>query len=186
LRWPILSNCAIAFLAFNLCASATYITNDLFDFEDDSRDPRKRLRPFASGECSILRGAIVGGICLLIGLGLAFMAGNGLLPTLLLYLVLAAGYSLYVKRVFLLDVFTLAILYTLRVIAGHLVTGIAFSMWLLSFSFFLFLGLAFSKRAAELIRVGQSQQQAVPGRGYLVADLQVITVAGICSGFLSS
>lgn len=186
LRWPVLLNCAIAFLVFSLCASATYIANDLLDLEDDRRDPKKKLRPLASGECSILRGGIVGGICLLIGLGLAFIEGNGLLPIVLLYIVLTECYSLYVKRVFLLDVLTLAILYTVRVIAGHVVTGIAFSMWLLSFSFFLFLSLAFSKRAAELIKVSQGQQQAVPGRGYLVADLPVITVAGICSGFLSS
>jgi 4-hydroxybenzoate polyprenyltransferase len=91
-----------------------------------------------------------------------------------------------VKKVFLLDVLALAALYTLRVIAGHIVTGIAFSMWLLSFCFFLFLSLAFSKRAAELIRVKQSKKEAVLGRGYVLVDLQVVTIAGICSGFLSS
>jgi 4-hydroxybenzoate polyprenyltransferase len=114
------------------------------------------------------------------------MVGHNLLPILLLYVICTACYSLHVKRVFLLDVLTLASLYAIRIIVGHVVTGIAFSMWLLSFSFFLFLGLAFSKRAAELIRVSQGRQRAVLGRGYLAADLPVITMAGICSGFLSS
>jgi 4-hydroxybenzoate polyprenyltransferase len=186
LRWPILLDCVLAFAAFSLCASATYIVNDLLDLEDDRRDPVKRLRPLAAGECSIRRAAMFAGTCLFFGLSMAWIEGNGLLPILTLYLALTACYSLYLKKIFLLDVLALAILYTVRVLAGHVVTEIVFSMWLLTFSFFLFLSLAFSKRAAELIRVGQSQKQSVPGRGYLVADLQVISVAGICSGFLSS
>jgi 4-hydroxybenzoate polyprenyltransferase/phosphoserine phosphatase len=185
-RWPIVSECALAFVAFSLCASATYITNDLLDLEEDRRDPAKRSRPLAAGECSIRRAAIVASVCMLAGLGIAFAAGNRLLPIVLLYVVLTACYSLYVKKVFLLDVLALAALYTLRVIAGHIVTGIAFSMWLLSFCFLLFLSLAFSKRAAELIRVKQSKKEAVLGRGYVLVDLQVVTIAGICSGFLSS
>lgn len=185
-RWPIMSECALAFIAFSLCASATYIANDLLDLEEDRRDPTKRSRPIAAGECSILRAAVVASICMFAGLGIAFVAGNGLLPTVALYIVFTAWYSLQVKKMFLLDVLALAALYTLRVIAGHIVTGIAFSMWLLSFSFFLFLSLAFSKRAAELIRVRRSKKQAVLGRGYVMDDLHVVTIAGICSGFLSS
>lgn len=80
----------------------------------------------------------------------------------------------------------LALLYTLRVIAGHLATGVPFSFWLLSFAFFLFLSLAFSKRAADLIQHRQDNQKAVPGRGYVTTDLDAIYIAGICSGFLSS
>lgn len=183
---PVLVKSAIAFLAFGFCASGTYIINDLLDLEEDRRHPAKKSRPFSSGECSIRRGVIVGGACLATGLVIGFFAGNGLLPMLLLYVVLTACYSLRLKKIFLLDVFTLALLYTLRVVTGHVITGIAFSMWLLSFSFFLFLSLAFSKRAAELIALARGEEQIVPGRGYLVADLQLVTVAGICSGFLSS
>src|SRR5262249_6231586 len=69
---------------------------------------------------------------------------------------------------------------------GHVITGIVFSMWLLSFSFFLFLSLAFSKRAAELIKLAGGTEQQVPGRGYRAADLQLVTISGLCSGFLSS
>ena len=65
-------------------------------------------------------------------------------------------------------------------------TGITFSAWLSSFVFFLFLSLAFAKRAAELVKLSEGSQQSIPGRGYDVVDLQVITIAGICSGFLSS
>ena len=105
---------------------------------------------------------------------------------ILVYIGIAAAYSVRIKSVFLLDVLTLAILYTMRVIVGHVVTGIPFSVWLLSFAFFLFLSLAFSKRAAELLKVQNRDEAIVPGRGYRSGDLQIITTAGMCSGFLSS
>jgi 4-hydroxybenzoate polyprenyltransferase len=90
------------------------------------------------------------------------------------------------KKALLLDVLTLAILYTVRIIVGHVVTGIPFSSWLSSFTFFLFLSLAFSKRATELIRLHQAGKDLVPGRGYSTADLPVIMAAGLSSGFISS
>ena len=186
-HWPILLKSTIAFLAFSMCASATYVANDLFDLEEDRRHLAKRGRPFASGECSILTGVVTGAACFLAGLGLASMISGGLLGLLLLYICSTSCYSLYLKRVCLLDVLTLAFLYTMRIIAGHVVTGIPFSVWLLSFAFFLFISLAFSKRASELIRLSRQQGETVPtGRGYLIDDLPVITVAGVTCGFLSS
>ena len=184
---PILLKSAIAFLAFSLCASSSYIANDLFDLQEDRRHPIKRGRPFASGECSILIGVILGLASLLAGLGLALALGApNLLFLLLLYLTLTSCYSVYLKRICLLDVITLAILYTMRIIAGHVLTGIPFSVWLLSFAFFLFLSLAFSKRVSELVRLKQNATENFPaGRGYLLDDLQVITASGISSAFLS-
>lgn len=184
LTWPILSKSVIAFLAFGLCASGMYVANDLLDLEEDRRHPTKRTRVLPSGECSIPAGMVAGGSCLLAGLVLGFLSGK-LLWMLLLYIIVTSCYTLRWKGLFLVDVFTLAFLYTLRVVAGHLVTGIAFSMWLLSFSFFLFLSLAFSKRAAELIALTREGGQSVPGRGYTLCDLQALTIAGICSGFVS-
>ena len=184
---PILAKSTIAFLAFSLCASSTYIANDLFDLQEDRRHPTKRERPFASGECSILTGVISALACLMAGLVLALaLGGPSLLFLLLVYLGLTSCYSLYLKRMCLLDVITLAILYTMRIIAGHVLTAIPFSVWLLSFAFFLFLSLAFSKRVSELVRLKQNAAETFPsGRGYLLDDLQVITASGISSAFLS-
>jgi 4-hydroxybenzoate polyprenyltransferase len=183
----ILVKSTIAFLAFSLCASSTYIANDLFDLQEDRRHPIKRERPIASGECSIPMGLLVAIVSVVAGLGLALtLGGPSLLFLLLVYLGLTSCYSLYLKRICLLDVITLAILYTMRIIAGHVLTGIPFSVWLLSFSFFLFLSLAFSKRVSELVRLKQNAAEAFPsGRGYLLDDLQVITASGVSSAFLS-
>src|SRR5215813_1368606 len=144
-------NAALAFFSFGFAASAAYILNDLLDLEEDRRHPTKKQRPFAAGRIWIGSG---------IALAIASLAASaviaGLLPgafvtALLIYLLLTSLYSLFLKRVLVIDVLLLALLYTLRVIAGHLATGVPFSFWLLSFAFFLFLSLAFSKRAADLI-----------------------------------
>ncbi len=185
-RWPILLESTLAFIAFSLCASGTYIVNDLLDLEEDRAHAAKKFRPFASGECSISAGVALAAVCFIAGMSVAFASSPRLALIILVYIGIAAAYSVRIKSVFLLDVLTLAILYTMRVIVGHVVTGIPFSVWLLSFAFFLFLSLAFSKRAAELLKVQNRDEAIVPGRGYRSGDLQIITTAGMCSGFLSS
>jgi len=189
-RWPILIQSLIAFVAFSLCASATYIVNDLLDLEEDRAHSRKQFRPFASGELSIGLGLSVAAGCFLAGMGVAFVTGRALPVILFLYILIATAYSVRIKRVLLLDVLTLAILYTMRVIAGHVVTDIPFSVWLLSFAFFLFLSLAFCKRATELFKMKKPtdirSDATVPGRGYRSEDLEIISTAGLSSGFLSS
>jgi 4-hydroxybenzoate polyprenyltransferase len=183
---PVIVKSMLGFLALSMCASGVYVANDLLDLEEDRQHSSKRDRPFASGECSILTGVLVGGLSMSAGLALGAWIGNGLLLVLLLYVFLASLYSLCLKKMLLLDVLTLAILYTVRVIVGHVLTGILFSAWLSSFMFFLFLSLAFSKRATELIKFSQSGGDVVPGRGYSRVDLPVIMTSGICSGFISS
>ena len=185
-RGPVLLESAMAFLAFGMCASSVYVANDLLDLEEDRRHDTKKRRPFASGACSISTGVMLAGLFLLGSLTLAARIGHHLLPILLIYICLTSCYSLWLKKALLLDVLTLAILYAFRVFVGHVVTGIPFSPWLSPFTFFLFLSLAFSKRASELIRFGRSGRDVVPGRGYSTADLPTITTAGISSGFLSS
>jgi 4-hydroxybenzoate polyprenyltransferase len=100
------------------------------------------------------------------------------------YFAVSLGYSLYFKRFVLLDAFLLSGLYMLRIVAGHLVTGVAFSVWLLSFAFFLFLSLAFSKRWMELL--GMREGAAVAGRGYQAADAAQVNLFGVSSAFLST
>jgi 4-hydroxybenzoate polyprenyltransferase len=175
-----------AFFAFSFCASGVYVLNDLLDLEEDRRHSRKRERPFASGECPISTGLFLAAICLAGGLAVAGAARDGLLTLMAVYTAVALLYSLRLKRALLLDVLTLSILYMLRIIGGHVVTGIVLTPWLLSFAFFLFLSLAFSKRVGELVKIRQSGGAEAPGRGYAVTDLPVITTAGVSSGFLSS
>ena len=140
----------LGFFCFSLTASATYIVNDLLDIEADRRHPRKRFRPFASGDLSAFQGmGIVAVFFLLAFAGVRFLP-MGFCLWLLVYLVTTLAYTTYLKRVALVDVLALAGLYTLRLQAGGAATGVVISHWLDGFSIFLFLSLAFVKRFAEL------------------------------------
>jgi 4-hydroxybenzoate polyprenyltransferase len=173
----------IAFLAFGLTASATYIVNDLLDIESDRRHSRKRFRPFASGDLSAFTGLGVVAIFLLLA-----ACGARLLPPafsawVLLYLVSTLAYSFYLKRVALVDVLVLSGLYTLRLQAGSAATQTPISHWLAGFSIFLFLSLAIVKRFAELQNLGAGGAAPWNGRGYLVADIEQIRSFGTASAY---
>jgi 4-hydroxybenzoate polyprenyltransferase/phosphoserine phosphatase len=182
----VFGNATLAFFSFGFAASAAYILNDLLDLEEDRRHTIKKQRPFASGRTSIGSGIVLAVASLAASAGIAILAPGTFVAALIGYCILTSFYSLFLKRFLVIDVLVLALLYTLRVVAGHLATGIPFSFWLLSFAFFLFLSLAFAKRAADLIQHRQDNQKALPGRGYVSTDLDAISIAGLCSGFLSS
>ncbi len=179
-------NATLAFLSFGFAASAGYILNDLLDLEEDRRHPIKKQRPFASGRAAIGSGILLTIASLSASAAIATWVPRAFVSALIAYLVLTCVYSLFLKRLLVVDVLTLALLYTLRVVAGSAATGIVLSPWLLSFAFFLFLSLAFSKRAADLIQHQQDNRKVIPGRGYVTTDLDAVCIAGMCSGFLSS
>jgi 4-hydroxybenzoate polyprenyltransferase len=104
---------------------------------------------------------------------------------LLIYFIISFLYSAYFKKIVLHDVFILAMLYSTRVIAGGIVTNIPISFWLISFSTFMFLSLAFVKRYAELMKINDKPGLKDYGREYITADLTLLQIMGIASGFLS-
>jgi 4-hydroxybenzoate polyprenyltransferase/phosphoserine phosphatase len=185
LRLPLIFNAIIAFLCFSLCASATYIVNDLLDIEADRRHPKKRYRPFASGDLSPAIGLsiTVSFLCLAF-LGAAFLP-RAFAGWLLTYLVSTLCYSLHLKRVVLVDVILLSGLYTLRMLAGGAATSVAFSPWLAALSVFLFLSLAMVKRFSELQNVRASGNTLSNGRGYLLGDIEQLRSFGTASAYAS-
>lgn len=172
----------IAFVAMNLVASATYIVNDLFDLADDRRHWSKSRRPFASGDLPLLAGGGVALVGLLVGLGLALMAGPVVAAGILCYVVITLAYSFGLKRQPILDGFTLASLFTLRLGIGILASGAPPSPWLLVFSMFLFASLSFAKRHTEIAGVIRRGGTGVRGRGYETIDLPLILALGVSSG----
>ena len=181
-----LEKLAIAFIAFSLCASSVYIINDLVDIENDRRHPIKRRRPFASGEVSSRIGVAIVPLLLISSGLLSFLVGIEFLAIVLVYFLITCTYSLWLKRVMPIDCMTLAILYTLRVVAGAVAVQVPLSFWLLSFSFFIFLSLANLKRYAELQLQNSHGNSGIDGREYIYSDSNLIKMIGICSGFTSS
>jgi len=174
-----------AFAAFCLCASGTYIMNDLFDLDADRRHPGKCSRPFAAGTLPIPAGLAAFPLLLAGGLLLAWRLAPGFAAVLGIYLALTTSYSWRLKQVALLDVFCLAALYTIRLIGGHESTRIKYSFWLLVFSMFIFLSLALVKRFVELDAVRRQNRPALEGRGYSAGDAELVAVLGSTSGYLA-
>lgn len=173
----------LAFVSFSLCASTVYIANDLLDLESDRLHPRKRARPFASGLVPAWMGVVLAPVLLAVSLVLGAYVGGDFLPWLLFYFLATCAYSWLLKRLVLVDCLTLAMLYTLRIVAGAAAAGIVLSFWLLAFSGFLFLSIAFVKRYAELQLQILAGKQKVHGRGYLTSDAPLIQILGITAGY---
>lgn len=175
----------LAFTAFSLVASSVYVLNDLLDLNADRIHPRKRLRPFASGAVPIAHGSILALGLLAVGALFAAVLGPKFLLTLVAYYVLTTAYSLSLKRKIIIDICVLAGLYTMRILAGGVATGIDLSVWLFAFSIFFFFSLAAVKRQAELVDMAERGALTAKGRGYHVGDLSIISMVGLAAGYIS-
>ena len=176
-----------AFVSLSLAASAIYLVNDLADLESDRRNPRKRRRAFASGDLGLAWGLALAPLLLAGSVAIAVHASASLAMAIGAYVVLSIAYTMALKRVAILDVIVLAGLYTLRIIVGGVAIDVEVSQWLLAFSMFIFLSLAFAKRHVEIAWLGRESgiDAATPGRGYRARDLEAISMFGVASGFLS-
>jgi 4-hydroxybenzoate polyprenyltransferase len=179
------AHAVLAFAAFSLCASAAYVLNDLLDLDADRRHPRKRNRPFARGALPLRAGLAASLLLTVAAFALATTLSLEFVGMLLVYAVLTLAYSLLLKRIAMLDVVTLAGLYTIRILGGAVAVPVPASSWLLAFSLFLFLSLAMVKRHAELRPLAASGASAVAGRGYVAEDLPLVQSLGTASGYLS-
>lgn len=177
---------AIGFAAFCACASAVYVLNDLLDIDADRVHPVKRHRPFASGAVSPSAGRamMAGLLATAAGLSAWFLPVSfiGLLGA---YLVANIGYSTHLKRTPIVDVMMLAGMYSLRVEAGSLASGVVLSPWMLAFCLFFFTSLAFAKRYTELRRIEHDGGAAAAGRGYRVDDVAILESLGTASGYVA-
>ncbi|WP_206199387.1 UbiA family prenyltransferase [Parasulfuritortus cantonensis] len=176
-----------AFVVFGLTASSVYILNDIVDIAHDRHHPRKQRRPFAAGDLSLALGWMVWPLLLVTAFYLAILflplAFVGALGT---YFLFTVAYSLRLKQLAAVDVLTLAGLYTLRIIAGAVAITVSLTFWLLSFSMFLFLSLAFVKRFSELKAARDNGKHGrLRGRGYVHEDLEIVSSMGVASGYLS-
>ena len=175
----------LAFLSFSLCASSVYVLNDFLDREHDRDHPRKKMRPFASGAMPPWAAYILVPVFISASALIAFF-----LPVLFAYVlggyfILTLVYTLYAKRMMMIDVVILAVLYGLRVCAGGAALMIPLSEWLIAFCVFFFLSLALIKRAAELRSIISLNQMEISGRGYRADDYQSVQALAGASGFVS-
>lgn len=181
----IIGKAALAFVAYSLVASSVYLLNDLLDLAADRSHPRKRERPFASGALSLSWGTALAPGLLLAGGLVSLLLGPGFLAIMALYYVLTTVYSFVLKRLLVIDICALAALYTLRIIAGGVATGVHLSVWLLAFSIFFFFALAAMKRQTELVSSVEEGEETAHGRGYKTGDLPLVANMAVASGYVS-
>lgn len=182
---PKLLAATIAFFCFSFAASATYILNDLLDLEADRRHTRKRNRPFAAGDLSGKTGAGLMVVLLAASVALLRFEPQRFVLCLGIYFLTTLAYSFVLKKMALLDVLTLAGLYTVRLVAGAAATHVPLSPWFQTFSLFFFLSLAVVKRYSELHNLRQNGSAAHNGRGYHIDDIEQLRSFGTASGYAS-
>jgi phosphoserine phosphatase len=114
------TNSVIAFIAFCLCASATYLLDDLFDLTEDRRHATRRNRAFASGQLPLQFALFGAPVLLIAAMGLGCAVSLPLAVLLLGYFILAAAYSRGLKRIVWLNILLIAAFYVARFVAGQI------------------------------------------------------------------
>ncbi len=180
-----LSQIIIGFICFCCFSSSAYLMNDMIDVKQDRQHPTKRYRPLAARLISVQKSLFAMAALLLTGSLLSFFLPLQFSLTLLGYFILCLGYSLFIKKLLLVDVLLLAVLYTLRILAGCAATGIVISHWLLLFSIFIFFGFALLKRIIELNLLAQQPNEIENNRAYQTHDRPVLISMGVCACYLA-
>lgn len=181
INFATLGSALLAFLAFSACASGAYLMNDLFDLAADREHPTKRHRALAAGDLRISSALSAIPVLWLFAVAAGLCISLTFLGVLAAYLATTIAYSLVLKRKMLVDVVTLAGLYSLRIVAGSVAAGVMLSEWLMVFSLFVFTSLALIKRFSEL-SMRQGEGLADPSnRDYRISDLHIIAAMAAAS-----
>lgn len=175
----------IALPLLGAMASGTYILNDLVDLHADRTHPSKHKRPFASGRLKIWQGFVVAPALIIGGLLGGLLLSPSFAVTMISYLVTTLVYSLKLKRVALADTLALSFLYTLRLVMGAVLAGVALSHWLMVFSMFLFVSLSLAKRHVEVIRRTGQGERRVANRGYGAEDAPLTLGLGLATATIA-
>ena len=178
-----------AFALFCAVSSAVYLMNDILDLEHDRAHPSKKLRPIAAGDLSVPAAAIA---CVALSAGalaLSYALSPPFAAMALVYLASNLLYSVWLKRVVIVDVMIISSGFVIRAVAGGLVIGVEVSAWLILCTILLSLFLGFTKRRQEL---AQLESQAVTHReilkeysiAFLDQMISVVTAATLVAYFL--
>jgi 4-hydroxybenzoate polyprenyltransferase len=170
------------FVVMGLLASGTYLINDLLDLPADRSHASKRSRPLAAGDIPLIQSFIAIPIIAAAAIGLSLLLPPAFWWVALAYLAITLTYSVAIKRAVILDLLTLAFLFTLRIVAGIAVAASNMSAWLLAFAMFFFLSLACIKRYTECSQLAARGLSVAPGRSYVARDSAWLMSMGAAAG----
>ncbi len=145
----------MAFVAFCLVSSGTYLVNDIRDIENDRAHPRKRFRPLASGALPVPVAWAAALVLIVVALGLAWVVRPEFAAVIGAYLLLMTSYNLGLKHVAIVDVMMIACGFVLRAAGGAVAIAVPISPWLYVCTALLSVFLGFAKRRSELATLGE-------------------------------
>jgi len=151
----------LAFLVFCLASSAIYVINDLVDIESDGAHPVKKNRPLPSGAITQTAAIITASLLLVLVFWLMMYFNIEFILLVIAFVVLNVLYSFWLKNLVLLDIFSIAAGFSIRVLAGAFVIQVPISSWLLLTTMFISLFLGVMKRRSELVLVTDKQRQNI-------------------------
>jgi len=139
------------FFLLSFSSSIIYILNDLIDCNEDKKDLIKKKRPIASGEISKKNAIIICLILFLTLLSFLFYKNNFVLNMVFItYFLLNLSYSIFLKKIYIIDVVVLSLFYIIRVLVPIYYFNLDFSKWLVTIIFFAVLTVGFGKRLMDL------------------------------------
>lgn len=150
-KWRLLEVSILAFLLYCMVSGSIYLMNDVADRDQDRLHPEKRKRPIASGRLPWKLAAVMSVVIGWGGVGLAFLFNMRFGLITLTYYLLQIAYTYSLKKLVLLDVFTIAAGFVIRAAAGAWAISVPNSVWLLVCTLQLALFLGFGKRRHELV-----------------------------------
>ena len=146
-----------AFAVFCLSSSLIYLINDIIDIEADKAHPTKMNRPLASGAISSQNALVVAIILVAAIVSLLPQFNEEFHYFVIAFVLLNILYSFWFKHIVILDVFSIAMGFSIRVLAGAVVISVPISSWLILTTMFISLFLGVMKRHSELILVAESE-----------------------------
>ena len=165
------------FFEFCFASSVVYIVNDVIDIESDREHPVKRTRPLPSGKIS-KKSAIISAI-ILFAIILIFLPFFNLEFDiyLIVYIILNVFYSFKLKNIVIIDIFSIAAGFMIRIISGAVIINVEISSWLILTTMFISLFLGVMKRRSELILVENKSTRKVLAEYSITFSDQMATIA---------
>ena len=179
----VLLSCAAGFVLLCLCASATYVLNDIADVELDRAHPEKQARPLASKTVSLRSAVSLAVLLAATAIACALVWRPPLAAVLLAYCAGGVLYTFTIKKIPLADIVWLSGMHTARLVAGGVLADVKLSGWLVAFSLVFFLSLAIAKRYCELVLASRAGEAEIPGRAYTRRHLGLLQSLGAGSAF---
>jgi len=167
---------------FTVLASGVYVLNDLLDREQDRLHPTKCRRPLAAGDISPAPAVALGVVLVVGGLLAGATIPGRAIWVFGTYLTINVFYTLWWKNVVLLDVFSIASGFVLRVVGGVLAAGAVIRPWIVVCTLFLALLISLGKRRGEIVLLGEDSSRHRPILGEYplpFLDLLIVSAAAM-------